>query len=128
MIQPQTLGVTSREANLNQPLHYLEPVVRNCLQRSGQGVVKDPDQAELLIAIDAATRPGHCVQGVYFAFLDLSFRLTNRNTGEEIYTVGLNQIKGSGTDYPQAGFSAYARAAERLEREVLAAMAEHLNH
>ena len=127
-VQPQTICVTSREANLSQPMSYLGPLVRNRLQRSGRALVEDPAQAELQVVIDATTRPGSCVQGVYFALLDLSLRVTNRVTGEEIYTTGLSQIKGSGTDYGQAGLRAYTRAGDRLEQEVLGQITDHLNH
>ena len=53
--------------------------------------------------------------------------VSDRSTGEEVYTAALKDIKGAGPDYRQAGIRAYAKAGQQLEEQVLADLLDHLN-
>lgn len=126
-VAPQVICLASQERNLGKTVSYLAPLIRGRLERGGQGLVEVPEGADLLVEIDARTREGTQWQGVWFAFLDLDLKARDRATGEEIYTAALNNIKGAGPDYEQAGVRAYAKAGKQLEGQILTELLDHLN-
>jgi len=105
----------------------LDAVVRAYLEGQGQPLAATPGQADLVVEIRTRLRQGAQWKGVYFVYLDLELGVRDRATGGEIYTAVLNDMKGAGTDYEQAGQRACARAGRQLEEQVLPELLKGLN-
>lgn len=126
-VSPQRVFLSSEEWNLGEPVCVLAPVVSARLEGLGQGLVAEPEQADLVVELRARTRPGPRSGGIGFAFLDLELRAHDRGTGEEIYSAALRAVKGAATDWNLAGLNAYAKAGRQLEGSLLNEMLAQLN-
>lgn len=119
--------IASLESNLGHPLQIpcLEPLLKKELAACGLGFVAQLDQADLLIEIRARTREGQRFRNIFFSFLDMTFSISDP-TGDEVFKSSLNNIKGSGTDYSQAGLRAFEKAGKQLGKSLLSSMPDQL--
>ena len=118
---PRTAYMASSESNLGRDLAvpHLEPLIRAALQHHGLVFAADTEQADLTVELDASTRQGQEFQGIYFAFLDLTVAVTDRRSGDEVFSSSLTGAKGAGPSHEDAGIKAYEAAAEEVRRSIL---------
>lgn len=126
-VAPQAIWFSGQESNLGSEIGYLAPLVRAHLERQGQGLVEDPGQADLVVELRARTRQGAQWQELCFAFADLSLTVRDRVSGAELFTMALNNVKGAGPNFEQAGIRALEQAGQQLEEQGLADLFEHLH-
>jgi hypothetical protein len=120
-IAPCTAFISSSESNLGERLAspYLEPLIKAELGAFGLDFTEQPQEADLLIQINALTRQGDHFQGLHFSFLDMTFAVVEGSSGNEVFKTSLNNIKGSGTSSTRAGIRAFEKAGDRLRKLVL---------
>ena len=123
----QRVFVQSRELNLGQPLQVMviEPALKRLLSARGTEFAKSPDQADVLVQIEAQTRQGNRLQNIHFAFLDLTLSC-RRADGVEIFKTALNSVKGSGASFELAGIKAFDKGVGELEKGGLAEFLDQL--
>ena len=121
--------IISQESNLGHSLQipYMEPIVKKKLGELGLDFVDQPGQADLVMEIKAQTRQGNKFQDIYFSFLDMTFSVRNRDSDNELFKTSLNNVKGVGISYEQAGLNAFEKAGEQLGKTVLANVLDELN-
>ena len=128
-ILQQKVYVITDESNLGYPLEfpYIQPIVKEHLGEAGLGFADRPGQADLVIEIGAKARQGNRFQDIYFAFLDMTVSVRNRDSGDELFYTSLTNVKGSGTSYEQAGIMAFQKAGGPLKEIVLPNLLDELN-
>ena len=125
----RTVHAVSGEFNLGHALAIplLQPIVKGELGQAGLHFVDRSGQADLVLEIDARTRHGNRFQDIYFSFLDMVVSVRNRDSGDELFSASLTNIKGGGESYEQAGIKAFENAGEQLAEMVLPNMLDELN-
>lgn len=117
----RTAALVCREANLGQDLEVAQiaPVVKAGLGDRGLVFIDDRHKADLLIEVEAVTRQGQALHGICFAFLDLTLSVSDRASGDRLYSTSLANVKGAGATYEQAGMKAFEAAGRQLTSSVL---------
>jgi len=113
--------VESSEVNINQDLNirFLEPEIKNSLAEVGYEFVDTRSDADYLFDINAKSRKGSEIQGLYSAFLDLNISIIDLSSGLEQYKLSKNNIKGIHLDYLKAGLKAFEVAADYINTKML---------
>ena len=121
--------INSREFNLERPvtISSLESVIKDRIGKYGLAFVQQCNRAELIIDIEAQTRLGQRFQLIYFSYLDVTISIRDRKSNHEVAKTALNNIKGAGMTYEQAGLKAYEKAGNQLEKEGLPKLFETLH-
>jgi len=118
--QKPTVYIQSKELLQNYPMDIktLEPVVKQVLAEKGYNFVDSEDAADYIIVIVANTTTGSQYQGIYFAFLDVNMSVKEASSGEEIFKMHLDQIKGGGSNYKKAGKKSYILGSDKLKKSI----------
>lgn len=116
-----TAYVKSREVHFGQPLQVLklEPALKNILTQKGFTCLDRPGSADLLIDLQAESRRGAEMYGMYSSFVELTISVVDARTGEEIYKNILHDIKGLDLNYDKAGLKAFENGAEQVQTELV---------
>ena len=116
------------ETNLGVPVGDagLSAVVREEMTKRGFRFVDRPQEAELLLNLNASTRQGGEASGFFTAFLDVNYSLRDRKTGDVVHEGGKQAIKGVQLAYDKAGIDAYKKASADVRKEVIPAMMNSL--
>jgi rubrerythrin len=72
-----------------------------------------------VVEINADSRRGGTTQGFSLVRLDLSVRVKDAKTGEEVYRLSKNDIKGLDLDFERAGRKAYQNFTKNIESELM---------
>jgi hypothetical protein len=110
--------ITSKEQNFTQKVSLLEPKLKAFLSQRGCSYTTNPESADWLLTIEASTRQGREVEGIFFSYLDVIVSLVERSTGKEIYSNNFTDLKGGGLDYVTAGRKAYDASLQRIVDEI----------
>jgi hypothetical protein len=111
--------VKSKETNFAQPVKLFEPKLKAALSQRGCSYTDNPGKADWLLTIDAATRKGSEVEGIYFSYLDATISLIEQRTGKEIYNNNFTDLKGGGLNYETAGRKAYDASLQHITDEIM---------
>ena len=127
-VSKQKVFIHSSEINLGEKLQVLlvEPLVKKALSARGVEFADDPAQADVVVEIEAQTRQGNRAQNIHFSFLDLTLSLKRRADGVEIFKTALDNVKGAGPNFKQAGIKAFRKAGKELEKKALPEILEQL--
>lgn len=111
-----TVALESNEMLFDKALDvkYIEPAIKKALADSNISFVTVKEKPDCLFSISAKARKGSTLHDLCVAFVDLTFSITNPETGEELYKTGLNNLKGIQLDYDRAALKAYEAAAAAL--------------
>jgi hypothetical protein len=120
IIEPTNVTIKSEELNFGKKLDVLliEPQVKSLLSEKGYRYTEDEDQAELVIWINAASRKGGNMSGLYFSFVDVSVSVYDNIEGKEIFKKSFKNFKGGGGSFDDAGAKAFYTAAEKVGAEI----------
>lgn len=113
-----TVYVKSDEKNIGQQVNLLQPKLKSLLAQHGCSYTDHPNKADWLLTIQAATRKGHEVEGIFFSFLDITISLIEQRTGKEMYNNSFTGLKGGGLDYEMAGRKAYDGKVQHIADEI----------
>jgi hypothetical protein len=111
--------IQSQEKNFDKTVHLLEPKLKAELSKRGCSFTSTREKADWLLTIDAATREGSEMDGIYIAFLDATITLVECKTNKEIYTNNFTDLKGGGIDYDRAGRKAYDSGLQQITKEII---------
>ena len=122
-----TIAVTSSEYNLgkklvNAPLETKLKEQLNTLNYPAPSSRKQPDYT---LTIDASTRYAGFYQSILFAYVDVTWSLTDKE-GNEIIKISLDPIKGGALTKEQAGLKAFNKARGEVADAVSLWLEQHL--
>ncbi len=119
-VMPSTIYVKSEENNFGESLDVklIEPKLKQSLSGEGFDFDEVGDHSDYIISIRAASRKGGYVGGVYFAYVDVSISVYDNNQGREIYKESINNVKGGGGTFEQAGGKAYYKASDMAQKQI----------
>lgn len=105
----------------------LLPVIAEHLTQQGFEITKSLEESDLKIDFYADLKQGG--SNDFFKSVKLSIRLivTDIESGEEVYTRDVKDIKGSWDTWENAGKRAIAHATDLLKTDILPEMIEHLS-
>jgi hypothetical protein len=118
--------VQSRESYFGKPVNILAPKLKAGLSEHGCSFTDNPAEADWTLKINASTRKGSEIDGIYFSFLDAEISLVELRTGKEIYSNNFTGLKGGATDYDCAGRKAYDTGMKEITREIVANIEKYL--
>lgn len=123
-----TIFIASEEKNLGTPQRtaLLSNQLRSALTNRGYTFVNNRDQAEIILEVEADTRKGNEVNGIFFAFLSMNVKAIDSQTGQEIFNETMPEVKGGQTSYERAGIDAYQKASKNVDSEFASKLAEVL--
>lgn len=112
--------INSNEYNLNKKvrLKILEPKLKKDLSDIFFNFANEPKKADISINIEANTRKGSELMGLYTAFADLTVSIIDLKSNNEIYKNSFNNINGVDLDYSKAGLKALRKAAKKICKEL----------
>lgn len=121
-----TAFIRADERNLGQAtdVPYIEPVLKKRLSEQGFTFVENPARADVVFEIQADTRAGSQMYGMYSAYADVT--IAAQGDGQEIYKNALQNVKGVHLDRSKAGLKALEDAATKLTRELLPDLIRHI--
>jgi hypothetical protein len=111
--------IKSDEKNFGQPVKLLEPKLKAALSQHGCSFTPEPGKADWQLTVEASTRKGAEIDGIYFSYLDVAVSLVEYRTGKEIYSNNFTDIKGGGLDYKTAGRKAYDAGLQSITNEIM---------
>jgi hypothetical protein len=111
--------IQSQEKNFDKTVRLLEPKLKAELSKQGCSFTATRENADWLLTIDASTREGSEVDGIYIAFLDATITLVERRTNKEIYANNFTDLKGGSIDYEKAGRKAYDSGLQQITKEII---------
>ncbi|MEO8588297.1 MAG: LPP20 family lipoprotein [Flavobacteriales bacterium] len=112
------------ETNLGAPVGDagLSVVVREELTRKGFRFVEREADSDMLLQLNASTRPGGEANGFFTAFLDVSYSFRDRHTQDVLHEGGRQGVKGVQLSFEKAGLEAYKKAVPDIRKEFVPAM------
>lgn len=122
---PPVFSVAGKEQNLASPLSnkILAPLLTKILTEKGAEIAR-AGQYEYELLIDANTRAGTEMSGLYSAFLDFTISIKDKQ-GRVVFSDSFNGVKGLHTSYEKAGLAAYSNVEKELTREIKSSLDKH---
>ncbi|MCD4796840.1 MAG: LPP20 family lipoprotein [Candidatus Cloacimonetes bacterium] len=113
--------IESDETNFGKKLSILhvEPKLKEDFAMKGFTFTEDINKADLYVKVNAKSREGSEMYGMFTAFVDLSVSVTEMDSGDEIYKCSLNNVSGQGLDFEKAGLKAFENAADEISEDML---------
>lgn len=121
VVEPSTIYVQAQENNFGKSLDVklIEPQIKESLAGYGFDFMDTDTNVDYVIKIRASSRRGGNVSGVYFAFVDVTISVYDNNLGKEIFKDSINNVKGGGGTFEQAGGKAYYAAADMAREKIV---------
>ncbi len=125
-----TFYIESNETNLGEILTvlHIEPELKKQLSERGFTFTEDKSSADIYIKINAPSREGSEMFGMYTSFVDLSLSVTDMISEEEIYKSSINNISGQGLSFEKAGLKAFQNAAKTSCEDIIPDVLEILQN
>lgn len=120
-VMPSTINIQAEENNFGKSLDVklIEPQIKESLATKGFDFSEDSGDTDYVIKIRASSRKGGYFGGVCFAYVDVTISVYDNNEGKEIYKESINNVKGGGGTFDQAGGKAYYEASEQVKDKVV---------
>jgi hypothetical protein len=121
IVKPSTIHIQADENNFGKSLDVklIEPQIKESLASKGFDFSDSPGGTDYVIKIRASSRKGGYFGGVCFAYVDVTISVYDNNLGKEIYKESINNVKGGGGTFDQAGGKAYYEASEDVKDKVV---------
>lgn len=97
----------------------IEPVVKEKLSSMNFKFTELPFNNNWEIKIIANARSGSQISSLFTSFADLTFSVTEVESGNEIYKTTLNHIKGIDLSFEKAGYKALENIAQQVNEEII---------
>jgi hypothetical protein len=116
----------SDETNMGKPMDILqvEPKLKEALSAEGYSFTDDIATADVFIEVNAKSREGSEMYGMYSTFVDLNVSATDMTSGEEVYKNAFTNISGQGLSFEKAGIKAFEIAADKVASDMLPKLME----
>lgn len=99
--------------------NYFQPVLQGELNDAGYTFIEELGDADLYMEVETNLKKGSETYGIYSAYLEYSITITNMQTGEEIASYSVTDIKGMSDSYEKAGAKAYEAGLGQLKEEII---------
>jgi hypothetical protein len=108
---------TANGEQLKVPI--VSPLIKEKLSKLGFNFTDDASVAELMITVNASSRNGGNLQGLYFSYCDVEVVVTDMQTGSEILNEAMNGVKEAGASWDQAGMKAFKKVGDQIADKVV---------
>ena len=102
--------------------HPMTNIFKKMLTENFFSLVSDQDEADVIIKVTANTSQGKFMEkyGLYTAYLTCNISVINAGTQAEVYSTGLQNIKGMKTgSYEMAAMDAREKAEEQIKQHII---------
>ncbi|MGB0391691.1 MAG: Ig-like domain-containing protein [Salibacteraceae bacterium] len=119
-VLPSSIYISSVEDNFGKALDVklIEPKLKQSLSGQGFEFLEEDSNSDYVIKIRASSRKGGQVGGVYFSYVDVTISVYDSNKGREILKESINNVKGGGGTFDQAGGKAYYEASDIAREKI----------
>ena len=114
-----SIFIKSYEKNLGQSVRLLEPKLKSVFSQRGCSFTNYSAEADWILSIRASSRSGNEIEGLFFAYLDVTVSLIDQHSEKEIYSNIFTNMKGGGLDYESAGRKAYDSCLQHIANEIM---------
>ena len=114
---PPVFSIETDEKNLGVPFSQKDLSLLFSKLLTSNGAIINDESKEYTIEIEADTRKGTEVSGLYSSYLSFSYRIKDEKD-QILLTRSYNEIKGMHTSYERAGLKAYQAVEEELSEEI----------
>ncbi len=113
--------IESDETNLGKKLSVLhvEPKLKEAFSEKGFTFTEDMSKADVYVKINAKSREGSELYGMFTAFVDLSVSAIDMSSGDEVYKCSLTNVSGQGLNFEKAGLKAFEKSAYEISEDML---------
>lgn len=120
-VKPSLMYFNVNEKNFGSPLGIpvIEAGLKDALSDAGYAYTDSKNSSDLIVTINADTRRGGEVSGIYFSYVDITVAVAERRSGKEIFKKSFNGYKASGTSFQHAGGKAYQVAKKDVCEKVV---------
>jgi len=113
------LDVSEKNIGKEMSGNQLSAAVMTSLSRRGITFANKASDADLTLTLRADTRQGGESQGFRTGFLQINLEISDNLTGQTVYKVSRDDIKGVDLDYEKAGVKAYQNFTRNIESELM---------
>jgi hypothetical protein len=106
----------------------LQNKVRSYMAEAGFDFTDNRNEAELFLEMQSDTEKGPISGSIYITYLNLSLRVFDNKTGREVYSTGLDRVRGFSLDYNRATNESYTNSLAALESETLPTLISSILH
>lgn len=120
--QSLKIFVQDEELNLSKTMdqNYFEQIVKKELSDNGCTIVGDKNGADYIVEIRSNTKQQGVMWGnMLGALVEINFSILDSKTNLEIFSDGIQNIKGFQTTYENAGIDAYKKSLNDVNRKLL---------
>jgi hypothetical protein len=123
-----SVHISATEMNLGETLKNqpLTSAMITALGRRGVRFTNTADEADLHFKVNANTIKSDRTQGFYTSTLDLNIEVIESISGETVYKMVKNDVKGVDLNYEKAGMKAYQNITRNIESELMRNIASSL--
>jgi hypothetical protein len=113
--------IESNETNLGKKLSVLhvEPKLKEAFSEKGFTFTEDMSKSDVYVKINARSREGSELYGMFTAFVDLTVSAIDMSSGDEVYKCSLTNVSGQGLNFEKAGLKAFEKAAAEISEDML---------
>lgn len=91
----------------------------------GYDLVDHPEKADITISINARTRKGTELSGLYTTYLDIEVSAFENSSKKEIYSNSIQSLKGINLTYEKAGLKAFNNSKQKLKEDIAEDIIKH---
>ena len=115
-ISPSLVYFNVLEKNFGEPLGVpkIEPSLKKYLSEAGYNFTDIKGESDLVVTINADTRKGGEISGIYFSFVDVNISIRESVSQKEIFKKSFNGYKGAGGSFEHAGAKSYRKATQEI--------------
>lgn len=122
LLERPVVFIESQEQNLQnrEKLSNLRDHFSNEIIKAGLPVSKNRSDSDLIVQIAGNTRAGGESNGFSIAFLDMSFKMTDRTQQKIYFERAFDDLKGVSNTTERAGLRAFDKGKEKMDRRFMA--------
>jgi hypothetical protein len=102
----------------------LQTALSGALVSKGLRIATRATEADYVASIEANTKEGGQANGFVVAFLEMNLIVTNKKSGEIVFSETLSSVKGLQLNKDAAGIEAYKKGKEKVEQQLTPKMLE----
>ena len=118
-IRQPSVFLSAKELSLGNPKtnSQLANKIKSLMSEAGFTFTKDKDHADLWMDVNANTEQGPVSGSIYITYLTMQVKVTDASSMREIYSGGLDGIKGYSLSFERSSQEAYNQSLELLEEK-----------
>ncbi len=116
-VQKPSVHISAQESILGKPAPtgQISNKLKALMSSAGFTFSSEKKSSDLWVELSADTAPGPVSGSIHITYLTLNIAVVDAKTGQEVYSAGLDKIKGFSLDYQRSSREAYDKSLELLE-------------